>query len=113
MKKELDPTPKTDTVLVRAFGKIGNKTHIAKIVPLLKTPDRQLQIEAMKTLAKLADETHAETIRAVLERVKQVDEPTIINIAANTKILSRIDSASICFCSASIRSREFTGVTPA
>jgi serine/threonine-protein kinase len=81
LESMLGKDPKTDTVIVRALGKIGNKTHIAKIVPLLKTPDRQLQIEAMKTLAKLADESQAGTIRAVLERVKQIDEATIVNIA--------------------------------
>jgi serine/threonine-protein kinase len=81
LESMLGQDPKTDTVIVRALAKLGNQTHITMIVPLLKTPDRQLQIEAMKTLAKLADESQAETIRAVLERVRQIDEPTIINIA--------------------------------
>jgi serine/threonine-protein kinase len=75
LESMLGKDPKTDTVIVRALAKIGNKTHIAKIVPLLKTPNRELQIEAMKALSKLADETQAETIRAVLERVRQIDEP--------------------------------------
>ena len=81
LESMLGQDPKTDTVIVRALAKLGNKTHIARIVPLLKTPDRTLQIEAMKTLAKLADESQADTVRAVLERVRQIDEPTIIHIA--------------------------------
>jgi serine/threonine-protein kinase len=90
LESMLGKDPKTDTVIVRALAKIGNKSHIAMIVPLLKTPDRELQIEAMKALSKLADETQAETVRAVLERVRQVDEPTIINIA--DKALKDLDA---------------------
>ena len=86
----LGKDPKTDTVIVRALAKIGNQKHIAQIVPLLNSPERDLQIEAVKALSKLTDESHADTVRGVLLKVKQADEPTIINIA--DKALKDLDA---------------------
>jgi len=77
----LGKDPKTDTVIIRALAKMGDARHIVQIVPMLKRPEREIQLEAIKALAKLADESHADTIRGVLKRVKQVDDATIINIA--------------------------------
>lgn len=82
--------PKTDTVLLRALAKMGNQTHIAKIVPFLKSPERAVQIEAVKALSQLADESQADTVRGVLEQLKQIDEPTLINIA--DKALKDLDA---------------------
>jgi serine/threonine-protein kinase len=90
LESMLGKDPKTDTVLIRALAKIGNQTHIAKIVPLLKSKEREVQIEAMKALAKLADETQADVVRGVLQKAKQIDEPTIINIA--DKALKDLDA---------------------
>jgi serine/threonine-protein kinase len=90
LESMLGKDPKTDTVLIRALAKIGNQTHIAKIVPLLKSKEREVQIEAMKALAKLADETQADVVRSVLQKAKQIDEPTIINIA--DKALKDLDA---------------------
>jgi HEAT repeat protein/tRNA A-37 threonylcarbamoyl transferase component Bud32 len=81
---------KTDTVVVRALAKLGNHKHIPMIVPLLKSPDRELQVEAVKALSKLADETHADTVRTVLHKIKQANEPTIINMA--DKALKDLDA---------------------
>jgi serine/threonine-protein kinase len=81
LEQMLGENPKTDTVIVRALAKIGNQKHIPKIVPLLNSPEREVQIEAIKALSLLADETHAETVRGVLLKIKQAEEPTIINSA--------------------------------
>ncbi|MCH8136682.1 MAG: protein kinase, partial [Proteobacteria bacterium] len=77
----LGKNPRTDVVVVRALAKIGNYDHIKKIVPMLKRPERDLQIEAIKALSSLADESHADTIRGVLTKIKQSEDATIINIA--------------------------------
>lgn len=79
----LGQDPKTDAVVLRALSKMGNNTHISKIVPMLKRPEREIQIEAIKALSSLADESHAENVRNVLSKIKQSDEPTIINSAEN------------------------------
>lgn len=82
--------PKTDTVLVRAVGKIGDHTHIAKIVPMLNRPEHDVQVEAIKAISRLADESHAQTVRALLEKIRQTDVPTIINSA--DKALKDLDA---------------------
>ena len=60
---------------------VHGPAHIAKIVPLLNSQQREVRIEAVKALPKLADDAHAESIRNVLNKVKQSDEATIINMA--------------------------------
>ena len=90
LEQMLGENPKTDTVVVRALAKLGDQKHITKIVPLLNSPERDVQIEAIKALSHLADESHAETIRGVLQKIKQVDEPTIINSA--DKALKDLDA---------------------
>ncbi len=72
---------KTDTVIIRALAKLGSSQHITRIVPMLKRPEREIQIEAIKALSKLANESQAENIRTVLKKIKQAQDPTIINIA--------------------------------
>jgi len=72
---------KTDTVVIRALGKLGNAQHISGILRMLTRPEREIQIEAIKALSHLADDSHAGTIRGVLKKVKQVDDHTIINVA--------------------------------
>lgn len=90
LEEMLGQNPKTDTVIVRALTKLGSQKHITKIVPLLNSPEREVQIEAIKALSHLADESHADTVRGVLQKIKQVDEPTIINSA--DKALKDLDA---------------------
>jgi serine/threonine-protein kinase len=72
---------KTDTVVIRALSKIGNQSHIARLLPMLNRGEREVQVEAIKAISALADESHADTVRSVLRKVKQSEEPTIINSA--------------------------------
>jgi HEAT repeat protein/tRNA A-37 threonylcarbamoyl transferase component Bud32 len=81
LEEMLGENPKTDTVIVRALAKLGNQKHITRIVPLLNSPERDVQIEAIKALPHLADESHVEKVRNVLQKIKQADEPTLINSA--------------------------------
>lgn len=81
---------KTDTVVIRALGKIGNQTHITKLLPMLNRPERDVQVEAIKAIAQLADESHADSVRGVLQKVKQSEEATIINSA--DKALKELDA---------------------
>jgi serine/threonine-protein kinase len=101
----LGKDPKTDTVVVRAIGKMGNYTHIAKIVPLLQRPEREIQIEAIKALSLLADESHAESIRGVLRQIQQSEEHTIIN-AADTALKSLDDRYSRTVVEENIRAEK-------
>ena len=86
----LGDDPKTDTVIIRALGKIGNHSHIAKILPMLKRPEREIQVEAIKAISHLADESHADTVRGLLQKIKQSSDGTIINSA--DKALKDLDA---------------------
>ncbi len=86
----LGKNPKTDTVVIRALSKLGDAQHITKILPMLQRPERDIQIEAIKAISHLADEAHAESIRGVLEKIKQSKESTIINSA--DKALKELDN---------------------
>ncbi len=77
----LGQNAKTDTIVVRALGKLGGPREISKLVPLLKRPEREVQVEAIKAISHLADEKRAETVRGVLQQIKQSEDPTIINSA--------------------------------
>jgi serine/threonine-protein kinase len=77
----LGKNPKTDPVVVRALGKLGDADVISKIVPMLQRPEREIQIEAIKALAHLTDDKRADTVRNVLLKIKQSDDRTIINNA--------------------------------
>jgi len=81
---------KTDTVVVRALGKLGDHTIIDKLVPMLSRDDREVQLEAIKAISHLADEAHAQTIRTVLRKIKQAEDPTVINVA--DKALKELDA---------------------
>ena len=81
LESMLGKDPKTDTVVIRALGQIGNAKHISGILRMLTRPEREIQVEAIKALSHLADQSHAETVRGVLKKVKQADDHTIINAA--------------------------------
>ena len=85
----LGKNPKTDTVLVRALGKLGNHNHIAKILPLLKRPEREIQLETIRAIAHLTNDSQADTVRNLLRKIKQSDDVTIIEAA--DKALKEID----------------------
>ncbi|MGI9260977.1 MAG: HEAT repeat domain-containing protein [Woeseiaceae bacterium] len=72
---------KSDTVIVRAIGKLGDADVISKILPMLNRPEREIQVEAIKAISHLADQDHADTVRSVLLKVKESKDRTIINNA--------------------------------
>ena len=77
----LGKNPKTDTVVIRALGKLGNHEIVDQLVPLLQRPEREVQVEAIKAISHLADQKRADTIRKVLQKLKEGEDPTIINSA--------------------------------
>ena len=77
----LGQDPKTDAVLIRALGKLGNYKHISKILPMLQRPEREIQLEAIKAISHLANESQAETVRNLLQEDQAVRRHTIINAA--------------------------------
>ena len=86
----LGKNPRTDTVVVRALGKLGDADVISKLVPMLQRPEREIQVEAIKAIAHLADETRADTVRSLMLRIKASDDKTIVNSA--DKAIKEIDA---------------------
>jgi serine/threonine-protein kinase len=86
----LGKNAKTDTVVVRALGKIGDADVISKIVPMLKRPDREIQVEAIKAISHLADENRADTVRSLMLSIKKSDDRMIVNSA--DKAIKEIDA---------------------
>ena len=54
-------------VVVRAIGKVGNAASIGLLAPLLNRPEKDIRVEAISALGKLATEEHAEQISAQLQ----------------------------------------------
>ncbi len=106
----LGDNPKTDTVVVRALGKLGNHKHISAIIPLLQRPEREIQVEAIKALTQLANESHAEPIRNLLKKIQQSDDNTMIN-AADTALKNLDDRYSETIVEQNIRAEKIAGNT--
>ncbi len=90
LESMLGKDSKTDTVVIRALSKLGNETHLSKIIPLLKRPEREIQVEAIKALAHLSNDAHADSIRGLLKKIQQSEDATIINVAS--KALKDLDA---------------------
>ena len=86
----LGQNPKTDTVIVRALAKLGNHNHISKILPMLKRPEREIQVEAIKAISHLTNDSQADSVRNLLKKIKQSDDEAIINAA--DKALKSLDA---------------------
>jgi eukaryotic-like serine/threonine-protein kinase len=54
-------------VVVRAIGKIGNAEHVGLIVPFLTRTEKEIRVEAIGALAKLASEEQAVQISAQIK----------------------------------------------
>ena len=110
LESMLGKDPKTDTVVIRALGKLGNHKHISRILPLLQSPEREVQVEAIKALSQLSDESHAESIRGILRKIQQSEEHTIIN-AADTALKSLDDRYSETVIEQNVRAEKIAGNT--
>jgi serine/threonine-protein kinase len=86
----LGSNAKTDTVVVRALGKLGDATIIDKIVPMLTRPERDIQVEAIKAISHLADQQHFKSVREMLEKIKKSEDKTIVNNVV--KAIKEIDA---------------------
>jgi serine/threonine-protein kinase len=68
-------------VVVRAVGKLGEPKHIEALQPFLARPEKELRIEAMQAMARIADDARAEQVRAQLQSQAQNTDATIASAA--------------------------------
>ncbi|MBT8440987.1 MAG: HEAT repeat domain-containing protein, partial [Gammaproteobacteria bacterium] len=75
---------------IRALGRIGSAEVAGKILPMLDRGEKDIRVEAVNALAKLADGQSATTIRAKIQPLTTGADETIARIAADAVV--RIDN---------------------
>jgi serine/threonine-protein kinase len=73
---------KAAPIVVRALGKLGDSKLVDTLLPLMARPEREIRIEAIQALSKLADEGRAEQVRGELQAQIGSPDQTISRMAA-------------------------------
>ncbi|HVH85033.1 MAG TPA: HEAT repeat domain-containing protein, partial [Steroidobacteraceae bacterium] len=69
-------------IVVRALGRLGDSKLVGELLPLVARPEREIRIEAMQALSKVADESRAEQVRSQLQAQAASQDQTISRMAA-------------------------------
>jgi len=72
---------KTAPIVVRALGKLGDAKLMDMLLPLASRPERDVRLEAIQAVSKIADERHMEQVRAELQTHVASPDQTIARIA--------------------------------
>jgi serine/threonine-protein kinase len=87
----LETTPaKSLPVVVRALGRLGDHKVIDAVLPMLNREEKDIRLEAISSLAKLADERRLENIRVQIQAQTGTAEQTVAQAAL--RALSDLDS---------------------
>jgi serine/threonine-protein kinase len=87
----LDTTPaRSLPVVVRALGRLGDHKVIDAVLPMLNREEKDIRLEAITSLAKLADERRLEQIRVQIQAQTGNTEQTVAQAAL--RALSDLDS---------------------
>ena len=87
----LESTPaRSLPVVVRALGRLGDYKVIDAVMPMLNRPEKDIRMEAITSLAKLADERRLENIRVQIQAQTSNAEQTVAQAAL--RALSDLDS---------------------
>jgi HEAT repeat protein/tRNA A-37 threonylcarbamoyl transferase component Bud32 len=73
---------KATPIVVRALGKLGDSKLVDMLLPLIARPEREIRIEAIQALSKVADEARAEQVRGELQAQVGSPDQTIARMAA-------------------------------
>ena len=69
-------------IVVRALGKLGDGKLVDALLPLIARPEREIRIEAIQALARVADESRAEQVRTELQAQAASPDQTISRMAS-------------------------------
>jgi HEAT repeat protein/tRNA A-37 threonylcarbamoyl transferase component Bud32 len=69
-------------IVVRALGKLGDSKLVDTLLPLVARPEREIRIEAMQALSRVADESRADQVRQELQAQAASGDQTISRMAA-------------------------------
>jgi serine/threonine-protein kinase len=73
---------KATPIVVRALGKLGDARMVDELLPLIGRPEREIRIEAIQALARVADEKRAGQVRTELQAQAASPDQTISRMAA-------------------------------
>jgi eukaryotic-like serine/threonine-protein kinase len=73
---------KSMPIVVRALGRLGDSKLVEELLPLVSRPEREIRIEAMQALSKVADEAQADQVRKELQAQAASQDQTISRMAA-------------------------------
>jgi HEAT repeat protein/tRNA A-37 threonylcarbamoyl transferase component Bud32 len=82
--------PRSLPVVVRALGRLGDHKVIDAVLPMLSREEKDIRLEAIASLAKLADERRLENIRVQIQAQTSASEQTVAQAAV--RALSDLDS---------------------
>src|SRR5438105_616107 len=74
--------PRAMPTVVRALGKLGDSRLVDTLLPLVARPEREIRIEAIQALSRVADESRAEQVRNELQAQVSCPDQTISRMAA-------------------------------
>lgn len=69
-------------IVVRALGKLGDSRLVDTLLPLIGRPEREIRIEAIQALSRVADEARAEQVRNQLQTQVTGPDQTISRMAS-------------------------------
>src|SRR5256714_1771790 len=69
-------------IVVRALGKLGDSRLVDTLLPLVARPEREIRIEVIQALSRVADEARAEQVRHELQAQVASPDQTISRMAA-------------------------------
>jgi eukaryotic-like serine/threonine-protein kinase len=73
---------KATPIVVRALGKLGDAQLVDTLLPLIARPEREIRIEAIQALSRVADESRAVQVRTELQAQAASPDQTISRMAA-------------------------------
>ncbi|HEY2275550.1 MAG TPA: protein kinase, partial [Steroidobacteraceae bacterium] len=73
---------KSMPIVVRALGRLGDSKLVKELLPLVSRPEREIRIEAIQALSKVADESQADQVRKELQAQAASPDQTISRMAA-------------------------------
>jgi len=86
----LEGDPRSVPAALRALGRLGRREVLAKVLPLLDRPEKEIRVEAMQTLSKLTDAASADNVRPRLQAIATGADDTLAKIASEA--VARIDN---------------------
>jgi len=111
----LENTPaRSLPVVVRALGRLGDYKVIDAVLPMLSRDEKEIRLEAITSLAKLADERRLEHIRVQIQGQTAASEQTVAQAAlrALSDLDSRFSVSGNRLSSTQVRSSLSTPSTP-